>query len=396
VADLFVLTFTALAAMSFLVGLASFLGGVRFRIRALRSRRGTLPAYAPPVAVVVAAKGLEPNLAENLAALLDQDYPSYRVIFALDDLEDAAHAVIRSVAAEKEVPVMVVAATPVRNATGKAAALTRASKELTNEDAVIAFMDSDAGPPRHWLRDLVVPLQDAGTGATTTYRWYVHDRSLASAARSAWNAAGTNILFDPRLNFAWGGSYAIRHDAFVRTYIAAKWGSALSDDMVVTQAVKNEGLRVAYVPAATVVTDEPCDWHAALEWTTRQTVMMRAYDPRVTRYAALAYGTITGSIDLGIGLAAVALLGNPAYALAAILLLAHLPFLAAKALLRLATFRRITGQRLGPTTAFVLGSLIAPWLTLYNLNVARKVRVLSWRGTLYEIRGPPPIRVVRR
>ena len=53
-------------------------------------------------------------------------------------------------------------------------------------------------------------------------------------------------------------------------------------------------------------------------------------------------------------------------------------------------------KRLGPAGAYVLGSLVVPWLALYNLSVARRLRVLSWRGALYELRGPPPIRVVRR
>ena len=350
----------------------------------------------PPAIVVVACKGVDPGLAENLAALLDQDYPEYRVVFALDRLEDEAHVVIRDVSGTSRVPTTVVAASRVPNATGKAAALIRAAKEIAAKDTVIAFMDSDAHPPKDWLRTLVAPLHDPAVGAATTYRWYAHDRTLASAARAAWNAAGANLMFNPRMNFVWGGSYAIRRETFERTYIAAKWASALSDDMVVTQAVKGVGLRVAYVPRATVVTDEPTDWRGTLEWTTRQTVMMRAYDPRVTRYAALAYATITGSVDLGIGLAIVAAVADPAYWLPALLLLSHVPFLAAKALLRLATFRRITGNRLGPTGAFVLGSLVAPWLALFNLNAARKLRVISWRGTLYELRGPAPIRVVRR
>jgi cellulose synthase/poly-beta-1,6-N-acetylglucosamine synthase-like glycosyltransferase len=243
---------------------------------------------------------------------------------------------------------------------------------------------------------LVAPLQDVSIGATTTYRWYTHDRSLASATRAAWNAAGTNILFSDRLNFAWGGSYAIRRETFEKAYVAAKWGTALSDDMVVTQAVKGLALRVRYVPAATVLTEEPCDWRTLLEWTTRQTVMMRAYDPRVTRYAGLSYATIAGSIDLGIALAIVAAIAAPAYWLAALLLLSHVPFTAAKSALRLTTFRRIAGTALGPMGAYILGSLVVPWLTLYNLNVARKLRVISWRGTIYELRGPAPIRVVRR
>ncbi len=390
------LLLAAVGAASFLAGLASLLGSMRFRLLARRSAARALPAFMPPVAVVVACKGVDPGLEANLAALLDQDYPAFRVVFSLDALDDPAHEVIRRVAAASAVRVTVVAAAPVRNATGKAAALIRAAKELTAEDEVVAFMDSDARPPRRWLRDLVAPLQDPAIGATTAYRWYASDRTLASAARSAWNAAGTNLLFDPRRNFAWGGSSAIRREVFARTYIAAKWGSALSDDMVATQAVKGAGLRVEYVPAATVVTDEPCDWRTTLEWTTRQTVMMHAYDPRVTRYAALAYGTVAGSIDLGIALAAVALLADSAFALAAVLLLAHVPFTAAKAALRLGTFRRLTGQRLGPSGPFLLGSLVAPWLALWNLNAARRLRVISWRGTLYEIAGPAPLRVVRR
>ncbi len=394
--DAALVLFTALAGLSVAAGLSSLFGGVRFRVRAQRSAGRAWPPYAPPVAVIVACKGEDPGLDANLAALLDQDYPTYRVIFALDDLDDPAHAVIRRMAANARVPVSVVAATPVRTATGKAAALIRAAKEISAEDEVIAFMDSDARPPRHWLRDLVAPLQDPAIGATTTYRWYAHDRTLASAARSAWNAAGTNLLFNERLNFAWGGSSAIRRETFARTYIAAKWGSALSDDMILTQAVKGAGLRVRYVPQATVLTDEPTDWRGTREWTTRQTVMMRAYDPRVTRYAALAFGTVAGSVDLGVALAVVAAVMDAAYWVPTLLLLSHVPLVAAKALLRLATFRRITGRDLGPAGAFVLGSLVAPWLALYNLGAARKLRVISWRGTLYELRGPAPIRVVRR
>ncbi len=396
VTDLVLSLFLGLAALSFLLGLASLAGGVRFRVRARRSVRRTWPAFTPRVAVIVACKGVDPGLATNVAALLDQDYPEYRVMFALDEMDDPAHDVIRRAAKGSKVRVMVATADRVRNATGKAAALAGAARELTAKDEVVAFMDSDARPPRHWLRSLVAPLQDPSIGATTTYRWYTHDRSLPSATRAAWSAAGTNILFNPRLNFAWGGSYAIRKETFDRTYVAAKWGTALSDDMVVTQAVKGAGLRIEYVPPATVLTEEPADWRSVMEWTTRQTVMMRAYDPRVIRYAALAYATVSGSIDLGIALLAVAALANPAYGVPALLLLSHVPFTAAKAVLRLGTFRGITGHRLGPTGPFVLGSLVTPWLALYNLNVARKVRYLSWRGTVYELAGPAPIRVIRR
>jgi len=396
VADFVLYLFLGLAALSFLLGLGSLLGGVRFQLLARRSRRQSWSPHAPPVAVIVAAKGVDPGLAENVEALLRQEYPEYRVIFALDAMDDPAHEVIRACARGEKVRVFVTTADPVPNATGKAAALRGAANELASKDEVVAFMDSDARPPRTWLRDLVAPLQDPSVGATTTYRWYTHDRTLASATRAAWNAAGTNILFSESMNFAWGGSYAIRRETFEKAYVAAKWGTALSDDMVVTHAVKGLGLRVLYVPAATVITDEPCDWQTVLEWTTRQTVMMRAYDPRVTRYAGLSYATIAGSIDLGVALAIVAAIADPAYWLAALLLLSHVPFTAAKSALRLATFRRITGKALGPMGAYILGSLVVPWLTLYNLNVARKLRVISWRGSVYELRGPSPIRVVRR
>jgi len=396
VADLVLSLFLGLAALSFLLGLGSLLGGVRFRLLARRSRRESWKPHSPPVAVIVAAKGVDPGLAENVDALLRQEYPEYRVIFGLDAMDDPAHEVIRACARGASVRVFVTTADPAPNATGKAAALRGAANELVSKDEVIAFMDSDARPPRTWLRDLVAPLQDPSVGATTTYRWYTHDRTLASATRAAWNAAGTNILFSESLNFAWGGSYAIRRETFEKAFVAAKWGTALSDDMVVTHAVKGLGLRVLYLPAATVLTYEPCDWRIVLEWTTRQTVMMRAYDPRVTRYAGLSYATIAGSLDLGIALAIVAAIADPSYWLAALLLLSHVPFTAAKSALRLVTFRRITGKALGPMGAYIAGSLIVPWLTLYNLNVARKLRVISWRGSLYELRGPAPIRVVRR
>src|SRR6059036_3228876 len=129
VTDLVLLVFTAVAALSFLVGLGSILGGIRFWLLVRASLRRRWPPYAPPAAVILAAKGVDTGLERNLSALLNQGYPTYRVIFALDSLEDEAYPIIQAATAKSSIQVTVVAADLVRNATGKAAALIRAARE---------------------------------------------------------------------------------------------------------------------------------------------------------------------------------------------------------------------------------------------------------------------------
>ena len=52
------------------------------------------PAATPPVTIIVLASGIEPELEHNIASVLAQNYPNFRVIFSIATPADASRAAI--------------------------------------------------------------------------------------------------------------------------------------------------------------------------------------------------------------------------------------------------------------------------------------------------------------
>ena len=158
--------------------------------------------------------------------------------------------------------------------------------------------------PPNWLKALVAPLAKKGVGATSGYRWYVPGCGhLAASLRSAWNAATLGLMVHPHYGFAWGGSTAIRREVFEKLRIREVWVHGLSDDLLLTQAVRGTGLRIQFVAASLVPTFEPCTWRQLVEWTNRQVTIGRIYAPQ-TWTASVVVHLI--SLTLGVlGLTAV-------------------------------------------------------------------------------------------
>src|SRR5207245_9938612 len=149
---------------------------------------------------------------------------------------------------------------------GKVNALRSALAHLRPVDEVVAFADSDIRPARDWLRHLVQPLADSTVGVATGFRWYIPPRpTFWSLVRAEWNAVSANVLFDPRRSFAWGGSSAVRAEHLPQLRLEDRWRGVLSDDLVLTQAVRDAGLRIAYAPPALVPPFDVADRSACLD-----------------------------------------------------------------------------------------------------------------------------------
>lgn len=67
--------------------------------RLLAGRPAPLPAEPPPVSILKPLKGADPDLERNLLSFFRLDYPSYEILFGVDDACDPAVAVARRVAA---------------------------------------------------------------------------------------------------------------------------------------------------------------------------------------------------------------------------------------------------------------------------------------------------------
>lgn len=389
---------TVLGFLALLADLASLRQGVLLRRGVRVGLRMAFGAYLPRAAVLLPVRGMDGGFDENVRAILSQEYPRYRLVVIPDRADDPAGVRVLALARERlQVPVELVVA-DAAGMGGKVNALRTAMARLASEDEVVVFADADIRPGPAWLRQLVQPLADVTVGASTGFRWYIPPRpTFWSLVRSEWNAVSANVLFDGRRNYTWGGSSAIRVEHLPRLRLEERWREVLSDDLVVTEAVRSAGLRIAYAPAALVATVEDADRAACVEWCLRQMMMATLYLPVVRRYAAAAFAVFDGAVLLGIlSVALVPFLGW-AYLLPAALFLATLPATVAKASMRRRAFLSASPSaarlwNVSPARA-AAAALAVPWLMLWGLARTRRQTTIRWRGRTYDVRDPRHVRL---
>jgi ceramide glucosyltransferase len=97
------MTIFALCAAISMIGIILYLlqVGTTWSLFRKKPRTNARTAYGmdhtPPVSILKPLKGLDDNLFDNLASFCLQDYPSYEVIFSLQDLNDPAYKVAKKV-----------------------------------------------------------------------------------------------------------------------------------------------------------------------------------------------------------------------------------------------------------------------------------------------------------
>jgi cellulose synthase/poly-beta-1,6-N-acetylglucosamine synthase-like glycosyltransferase len=397
--DLAWLFLTALGFAALVPNILSLLQGIRLRVSVHRAMRLGFGAYFPSVAVLLPVRGLDDGFDTNFRALLSQVYPRFRVLVVADEPTDPGAARAKEVALRfPRVPLEVILSEP-SALPGKVNALRSGLSHLRPEDETVVFVDSDIRPPTDWLRHLVQPLADSTVGVSTGFRWYVPPHATFwSLVRAEWNAVSANVLFDPRRSFAWGGSCAVRRETLSDIRISERWRDTLSDDLVLTQAVREAHLKVAYGPACLVPTFEGATRKTCLEWCLRQMTMATLYLPIVRRYAAAAFAVFNGSLVLGIVSALLSIGLGPVYLIPAALFLVPLPATVAKSFLRrralfsaapaVAAAWNVSGWR----TA--LAALAVPWVMAFGLLRTRDPRVVRWRGRAYDVTDPKHVRLV--
>src|SRR5437879_5695026 len=390
---------TVLAVLEFLASVASLVQGIRLRGGVRRGMRLALGAFLPSVALILPVRGLDEGFDENVRALLSQAYPRYRLLVVADDSTDPASARIETIARDFPIVPVTQILADANPLGGKVNALRSALGHLVPEDEVVVFADSDIRPARDWLRQLVQPLADSTVGVATGFRWYVPPRpTFWSLVRTEWNGVSANVLFDPRRAFAWGGSCAVRRDHLPVLRLADRWREVLSDDLVLSQAVRDAGLKIAYAPAALVPTFEGATRAICLEWCVRQMMMATLYLPIVRRYAAASFAVFDGSVILGLASLILAPALGPSYLAPAILFLAPLAVATVKASVRRrALFSAApsvaTAWKVPPWRA-AIAALAVPWVMAWGLVRTRRLTSVRWRGHVYDVRDPQRIRLL--
>ena len=385
--------FAALLLLQSLVSLRGGAGYLRYFRRALAA---PLPDFTPFLTVVVPCRGLDEGLQDNLETLFRQGYPAYEIIFVVDRPDDPALEVIERVrrAQGNNPRTRVFVAGRATESGQKVHNLIAAVGAADVRSEVFVFVDSDARPRRDWLRALVAPLADEGTGATTGYRWFIPPDNPASHLRAVWNASIASALGEnSRANFCWGGSTAIRRETFARLHMAERWRGTLSDDFALTRALQSERLPIHFVPRCLTGSHDACNARTLLEFTTRQLKITRVYAPRLWRIVLISNLLFVAVFYGGFALTLMRLRRGLPYALPLALVAAVFAVGSSKALLRLRAVALAFEPEQKIWRAPVIAAHVLLWplasaLFLYNSLAASRSRRIGWRGITYELKSP--------
>lgn len=401
--------FLSLGLILFAQSVLALMAALRSAHYSLRPRAPRQTRYQPKAIVIVPCKGLEHDFEENIRAILMQDYRDYEVIFVTESENDPAYGVLSRLLKQSRRSAWMVMAGEAKMQGQKVHNLCAAIDMLGSIDRrveILVFADSDARVTRNWLSDLVAPLSDKRIGATTGFRWYLpvsNPRNLsgrlASILLSVWNASALSLLGE-RSSFAWGGSMAIRRENFERLGIRERWQGAVSDDYVLTSAIRETGQRIKFVPQCLVASHADATFDSLLEFTTRQIRITRVYSPRVWRLACITHCfynfTFWGGL---IWLIVSSLFGGPSRTLAALLAWIFLLGTATGALRVTAATRLLAANRERIQKLWWAYSLLGPIVSLVYLhNVAASIRTkrIVWRGIGYDLISPNETFILHR
>jgi cellulose synthase/poly-beta-1,6-N-acetylglucosamine synthase-like glycosyltransferase len=391
--------FFVLATLLVIQSLIALQDGPRF-LAFVRRRLAEPPAdYAPPATLVCPCKGLDEELEHNLTSLVEQDYPDLEVVFALAEGDDPARAVCERVAANARRPARVVIAGKPEGRGEKVNNLLAGVAAARPESEVFIFADSDGRPGPRWVRTLVAHLHDPAVGAASTFRWYLPAGDFLSGLQSAWNAPAVTYMGEWSRNFCWGGGTAIRRATFGEVDARRYWAGCVSDDYMLTKALRAARRRIVFVPQCLVTTHHATTWAKLVEWTRRQLLITRVYEPKLWWPGLGVHVFYCGVFVYGVALAAWLLPQGWKSSLLILLTLLGISALSvAKGAYRLAAVLLVMPEHAeqlrrtwwSPT----LQAALAPFLMALSFLLSAGSRRMQWRGVRYELRSPWETRVI--
>ncbi len=348
-----------------------------FIIGYFQTRREERPTTTPSVCVIVPCKGKGEGLRENLQALCRQKYPAYRLLFVLDSPQDPAFPVVSEVI-QGLAHTRLEYAVPVPGTSGKISALLTGIDRSADAE-ILVFADSDIRPHPDWLTDLVAPLTDAKVGASTGYRWFFAT-NLKSALISTWSLSTVSAMFYQITTFAWGGSTAVRKSLFQELGIATRWRQGLSDDLILTHAMKKAKYKIRFVPQCVAESPAEPSIRNFIQWGSQQLTWIRWYSlpAWIIYYLGVLFVTAVLAMD-----AVLFVLGDTVFG---IFFLATIGLEIIYGWIGLLTFQRLMRYPAEKFRYRIWYGLLAPiafLLYAYNAVVSSVKREIRWCGKTY-------------
>ena len=245
-------------------------------VRRFAARLGTKPSpVTTPVTILKPLHGDEPLLEQALSTVCAQDYPTWQVVFGVQDPTDTALPVVRRLQARyPNCDIAVVVDPTPHGPNRKVANLINMLPAAKHDVLVIADSDVHAAPD--WLQRLVAAIQAPGTGLATTI--YTGLPAAREGTVPALGALQINHYFLPGALLAralgrqdcLGATMMLRRDTLNRIGGLQALVNHLADDNVLGRLVQRLGLTVALadtIPATTVPeTTLAALWRHELRW----------------------------------------------------------------------------------------------------------------------------------
>ncbi len=358
----------------------------------------------PRASVILCLRGADPFLEDTLRALLNLDYPNHDIRVVIDSEDDPAHEIVRATLEGghgRQVTIEVLEQR--RDTCGlKCSSLLQAISHLDPDCEVVALLDADTIPHRSWLLELVAPLADPNVAVAAGNRWYMpHDPTWGALVRYLWNASAVAQMYWS--HFTWGGSLAIRREVLHQSDLLERWGRAFCEDTTIYDSVRNQGMRVAFVPTVMMVNRESCSLTEFFPWMRRQLLNGRLYHPAWPVLAA--HGVISSLAFAGavIVLAAALLTANLQAAAwvggGLVLLQLSSGLLLAVTESAVRKIVRVRGEPvrwLDAATVAKLALAIPLTQLVYaaGLLMLGNMRCVQWRGVQYQIANPWDVKLV--
>ncbi len=245
------------------------------------ARRLEVPA-GNDVAVIIPVRGrpgAQARLDRLVAGCLAQQGVAFRLVFAVESLQDPAATTLAKLADETPNVTLVVAGVATQRGQ-KVHNQLAALATLTGNDRFIVFADADVELPADWLVQLLRPLLLGRAQVASGYRWILpDDRHVASrlCALLDWGIATAPRA--RRWNLCWGGSMAIDAAALARIDLQRAWAHTLLDDIVLTRAARRAGIAVHAPHHVLVPSPVRHDISSLFEFGRRQYLLVRVHAP---------------------------------------------------------------------------------------------------------------------
>lgn len=363
---------------------------------ALNKYKRKRSGYRPRTALIIPCKGLDSDFDRNIASFFNQDYENYLLWFVVADESDQAYGPLCRLKDEigqgsKARDVRIWVAGQGQSCSQKIHNLLYCCQRITEDVEVLVFADSDACVGGNWLSHIVYPLRQPKNGVASGYRWFVPEHNnLASLALSAVNAKVAQLLGNSPFNQAWGGSMAVRVDVFRRLGIDRIWSNALSDDLLLTCAIKKAGLKVAFVPACLVATHHSSTWREFFEFGRRQFVITRVVAPKIwwAGLSANLYSVLGLWATAALAVYAVTTEKNNTALFAAVPILFFVGQLV-RAILRQTMVGKLLNKETAKMKPAMAADILLFWiwslLLLYLIVSSAFGRTICWRGIRYKL-----------